>query len=84
MIQVDEAGLIVKSQAEIKNGYGDKLITLTIPNSINLVTGAKLKSMVLILLMVQMLLVLHLIGNLSTANIGNISFTGGIESPSYC
>ena len=77
--QVDEAGLIVKSSGGDKEWlWRQANNSWTTPNSINLTTGAKLKSNGIDIIDGTDAPGITSIGNLSTANIGNISFTGGI------
>ena len=77
--QVDEAGLIVKSSDGDKEWlWRQANNSWTTPNSINLTTGAKLKSNGIDIIDGTDAPGITSIGNLSTANIGNISFTGGI------
>ena len=77
--QVDEAGLIVKSSGGDKEWlWRQANNSWTTPNSINLTTGAKLKSNGVDIIDGTDAPGITSIGNLSTANIGNISFTGGI------
>jgi len=77
--QVDQAGLIVKSSGGDKEWlWRQANNSWTTPNSINLTTGAKLKSNGVDIIDGTDAPGITSIGNLSTANIGNISFTGGI------
>ena len=77
--QVDQAGIIVKSAGGDKEWlWRQANNSWTTPNSINLITGAKLKSNGIDIIDGTDAPGITSIGNLSTANIGNISFTGGI------
>ena len=77
--QVDQAGIIVKSAGGDKEWlWRQANNSWTTPNSINLTTGAKLKSNGIDIIDGTDAPGITSIGNLSTANIGNISFTGGI------
>ena len=77
--QVDQAGIIVKSAGGDKEWiWRQANNSWTTPNSINLTTGAKLKSNGVDIIDGTDAPGLTSVGNLTSANIGNISFTGGI------
>ena len=77
--QVDQAGIIVKSAGGDKEFlWRQATNSWTTPNSINLVTGAKLKANGVDIIDGTDAPGITSIGNLTSANIGNISFTGGI------
>ena len=77
--QVDQAGIIVKSAGGDKEFlWRQATNSWTTPNSINLITGAKLKANGVDIIDGTDAPGITSIGNLTSANIGNISFTGGI------